>query len=84
MDRRAGLTKKMKRIILICLLVLAMGVMGCSGDGAKDLYETAQLEELQKNREHAQQLYEEILQKHPNSEYAKKAEERLTVIRENR
>ena len=84
MDRRPGLIKTMKRIILICLFSLAMGVMGCSGDSAKDLYETAQLEELQKNRAHAQKLYEEILQKHPSSEYAKKAEERLTVIRENR
>ena len=81
--RRQG-SENTKSIILICLFALAMGVMGCSGDSAKDLYETAQLEELQKNREHAQQLYEEILQKHPNSEYAKKAEERLTVIRENR
>ena len=81
--RRQG-SENTKNIILICLFALAMGVMGCSGDSAKDLYETAQLEELQKNREHALQLYEEILQKHPNSEYAKKAEERLTVIRENR
>ena len=81
--RRQG-SENTKSIILICLFALAMGVMGCSGDSAKDLYETAQLEELQKNRAHALQLYEEILQKHPNSEYAKKAEERLTVIRENR
>ena len=81
--KRQGI-ENTKSIILICLLTLAMGVMGCSGDSAKDLYETAQLEELQKNREHAVQLYEEILQKHPNSEYAKKAEERLTAIRENR
>ena len=81
--RRQG-SENTKNIILICLFELSMGVMGCSGDSAKDLYETAQLEELQKNRAHALQLYEEILQKHPNSEYAKKAEERLTVIRENR
>ena len=81
--RRQG-SENTKSIILICLFALAMGVMGCSGDSAKDLYETAQLEELQKNREHALQLYEEILQKHPNSEYAKKAAERLNAIRENR
>ena len=80
--KRQGI-ENTKSLILICLLTLVVGVLGCSGDSAKDLYETAQLEELQKNREHAVQLYEEILQKHPNSEYAKKAGERLSEIRKN-
>jgi len=36
---------------------------------------------LQKNREHAQQLYEDILKKYPQSEYAKKAETRLSELK---
>ena len=76
--------KSAKRCILIGIILLAFGLAGCSGESAKDLYDTAQLEELQKNRDHAIQLYEEILQNHPESEYAKKAEQRLTAIRTNR
>ncbi len=76
--------KSLKPGILIISILLVFGLAGCSGESAKDLYETAQLEELQKNRDHAVQLYEEILQKHPESAYAKKAEERLTAIREDR
>ncbi len=76
--------KSLKPGILIISILLVFGLAGCSGESAKDLYETAQLEELQKNRDHAMQLYEEILQKHPESSYAKKAEERLTAIREDR
>ena len=70
--------------IMIGTFLLTVGLAGCSGDSAKDIYDTAHLEELQKNREHAVQLYEEILKKYPESEYAKKAEERLTEIRGNR
>ena len=76
--------KSAKLCILISIIVLVFGLAGCSGESAKDLFDTAQLEELQKNNDHAIQLYEEILQKHPKSEYAKKAEERLTEIRKNR
>jgi len=76
--------KILKRGLLIGLMVITIGMAACSGEGAKDLYETAQLEELQKNREHAIELYKEILQKHPDSEYAKKAEERLTAMGKSR
>lgn len=61
---------------LICLILVA----GCSGDSAEELFKTAQFEELQNNREHAEQLYNKIIQKHPDSEYAARAKERLSEI----
>ncbi len=64
-------------IILLCGLML-LG-FGCSG-GAKELYDTAQLEELQNNKPHAKKLYQELIEKYPSTEYAKKAAEQLKKI----
>jgi outer membrane protein assembly factor BamD (BamD/ComL family) len=44
------------------------------------IFETAQFEEVQNNQEHAKQLYSEIIAKYPESEYAKKAKERLSEL----
>jgi len=58
-------------------LGLLLGVlMGC-GEDPKQLFETARFEEQQQNRAHAQELYEQIIQQHPDSEFAAKARERL-------
>ena len=46
----------------------------------KEMYETAQFEELQKNYVHAKQLYKDIIEKYPENEHAKRALERLKVI----
>lgn len=62
--------------------MLALLVSGCSGNKAAELYDTAQFEEKQNNNEHAAKLYEEILKKYPDSEFAKKAEDRLAHIKE--
>ena len=70
----------MKRIVLIFFLLLSFVLPGCSGNKAAELYETAGFEELQNNREHALQLYQEIIKKYPDSEYAKKAGERISEI----
>lgn len=67
----------MKRFTMAILAVLALGPGACTGDRPKELYETARFEELQNNPEHAQELYEEILRKYPDSEFANKAVERL-------
>ncbi|MBZ0155669.1 MAG: hypothetical protein K8I29_05565 [Alphaproteobacteria bacterium] len=66
--------------------VLAAGLLfsGCTGDKAAELYDTAKFEELQNNKEHAVQLYEEIVAKYPRSDYAKKAEERLAELKGKR
>jgi outer membrane protein assembly factor BamD (BamD/ComL family) len=61
------------------LLVL----VGC-GDKAKDLYETAQLEEKQNNRPHATELYRQIVEEHPDSPYASQAKTRLAELEKAR
>ncbi len=71
----------MKKIIIIVVLILAVTVCSCTENKAKELFETAQFEELQNNQEHAVKLYEEILQKYPESEHAKKAIERLSQLK---
>ena len=43
----------MRGFLAVCLLLL---LVGC-GDKAKDLYDTAQLEEKQNNQPHATKLY---------------------------
>ena len=65
---------------LLCFALLAsLFFIGCSG-GAEELFETAQFEELQKNRPHAIQLYREIVEKHPKSPFAARARERLAKL----
>ncbi|QWV91998.1 hypothetical protein KP004_12265 [Geomonas oryzisoli] len=68
----------MKRLVLGALLLAALG--GCAGDKGKELFDTAQFEEKQNNREHAKQLYQEIVTKHPDSPLAKQAQERLAAL----
>ena len=70
----------MKRIILVLMIILVLLFSGCSDKKARELFETAQFEELQKNQKHARQLYEEIVNKYPKTDYAKKAEERLSTL----
>ena len=70
----------MKRFILILVMIAGLSIAGCSGNNAKELFETAQLEELQNNRDHAIKLYREIIEKDPESKYAGKARKRLDVL----
>jgi TolA-binding protein len=74
----------MKRTILISIMIFAIALSGCSGKKAEELYEIAQFEELQKNQVHARQLYQEIINKYPKNEYAKKAADRLSALQENK
>ncbi len=61
-------------LIIICVPVL----LSCSAENAKELYKTAEFEELQNNRDHANKLYSEIVEKYPESEYAEKARKKLS------
>ncbi|MCK4486857.1 MAG: hypothetical protein KAU38_08865 [Desulfobacterales bacterium] len=70
----------MRQIVLILMVIVATVLSGCSGNGAEQLFDSAKLEELQNNREHATKLYQEIIQKYPESDYAKRAKERLSVL----
>lgn len=74
----------MRYIILVFMIIAIVALSGCSGNGASELFETAKFEELQNNREHAIQLYDEIVKKYPQSEYADKAKERLSALNTNK
>jgi len=60
-------------------LALALLLAACGG-GAKELLETAQFEELQRNTAHAQELYRTIVAKHPGTPQAATAAERLLAL----
>lgn len=68
----------MKKFLVILFLLL---LTACSGGSAKDLYETAEFEELQNNHLHAVQLYSEIIEKYPKSEYASLSKKRLSALK---
>jgi len=74
----------MKQIIWALTIMLATALSGCSGNGGKELFDTAKLEELQDNDEHARQLYQEIIDHYPETEYARKAQERLSALQESK
>jgi hypothetical protein len=61
------------------ILTLAL-LAGCSGDKAKDLLDTAELEERQMNLPHAKQLYEDVIRLYPSSREAQTARERLAKL----
>jgi len=71
----------MRRFLSACLLLLLL--VGC-GDKAKDLYDTAQLEEKQNNRPHATKLYRQVVEDYPDSPYANQAKSRLTELEKAR
>jgi outer membrane protein assembly factor BamD (BamD/ComL family) len=70
----------MKRIGTLVLALTLLSMTGCAGDKGKELYDTAQFEEKQHNREHAIELYREIVTRYPRSAAAPLAEERLKEL----
>jgi outer membrane protein assembly factor BamD (BamD/ComL family) len=74
----------MKRICLILIVCVVLFVSAGCSDKAAELYETARFEELQRNEEHARELYRKILDSHPGSDYAPKARERLAELNSRR
>jgi TolA-binding protein len=71
----------MKLVILSLMILLSVSVSGCTGDKPKELMDTAILEEKQQNSDHARQLYQEIIQKYPDSPVAKDAQRRLSELK---
>jgi type III secretory pathway component EscR len=67
------------RILLLSLLICAPVLLSCTAENAKELYKTAEFEELQNNQDHANKLYNEIVTKYPESEYAEKARKKLSL-----
>ena len=68
--------KTLSKFLAACLFPL---LVGC-GDKAKDLYDTAQLEEKQFNKPHAAKLYRRIVEEHSDSPYASQAKTRLAEL----
>lgn len=68
------------RFILCALCCILL--MGCSGDKAKELLETAEFEERQMNLPHAKQLYEDVIRLYPNSKEAATAQARLAALKQ--
>ncbi|MBE9537255.1 MAG: hypothetical protein IMF07_08750 [Proteobacteria bacterium] len=68
----------MKSFVVILAAIL---LTACSGGSPKELYETAKFEELQNNHLHAVELYTEIIDNHPESEYAGLSKERLSALK---
>jgi len=71
----------MKNWLAVFVIAFALSIAGCSDKKAREKYETAQFEELQKNYVHARELYQEIIKKYPESEYAKEASQRLKELK---
>ena len=70
----------MKPWMHIGAVVFCMALVACSGDKAKELFETAELEERQHNVAHAKQLYEDLIRLYPSSPQAETAKTRITVL----
>jgi outer membrane protein assembly factor BamD (BamD/ComL family) len=73
--------KKMLSSVGTCHRWIGLGLLwgtllGC-GEDPRQLFETARFEEQQHNRAHAQELYQQLIQQHPESEFAEKARQRL-------
>jgi hypothetical protein len=68
--------KRLSNFFATCLLLL---LVGC-GDKVKDLYDTAQLEEKQFNKPHAEKLYRRIVEDYPDSPYTSQAKTRLAEL----
>jgi TolA-binding protein len=67
--------------LLLGLSVLFSPVACTSAErAAQEAYELAQFEEKQGNAEHARQLYQEIVAKHPDTSWAEKARGRLSEL----
>ena len=65
---------------LIFCALCCMLLLGCSGDKAKELLETAELEDQQNNAAHAKQLYEDLVRLYPSSPEAEFARARLDTL----
>ncbi len=73
---------RFKWIILLVLITVCSSFTGCGGNAAQETFDTAKLEELQNNPEHALILYQEIVEKYPDSPLAAKAQERISVLKQ--
>lgn len=67
------------RTLLLLSSFALLVILGCS-DPAAEMFETAQFEEQQFNKPHATELYQRIVDNHPDSPFADKARQRLKAL----
>jgi len=70
----------LKTLCAATMHVAGLTAVSCTGDNARELFETAQFEERQNNADHAKQLYREIAERYPQSPYAGRASDRLREL----
>jgi outer membrane protein assembly factor BamD (BamD/ComL family) len=70
----------MRQWMQIGAVVFCVALAACTGDKAKELFETAELEERQHNVVHAKQLYEDLIRLYPSSPQAETARARLVLL----
>ncbi|HJT21573.1 MAG TPA: hypothetical protein VJ746_13940 [Nitrospira sp.] len=68
------------RSLTCASLIMLVALSGCTGDKAKEMVETAELEERQMNLPHAKQLYEDVIRLYPSSREADIARARLAAL----
>ena len=67
-----------KTFCYMLLLVAGLLCFACSAEKkAAEIYDIAAFEELQTNTTHARELYQEIIEKYPDTETARKARQAL-------
>jgi hypothetical protein len=64
----------------LIVILLGLAFTSCTGDKAKEILETAELEERQMNVPHAKQLYEDVIRLYPSSKEAEVARARLAAL----
>ena len=57
----------LKTLCAATMLVAGLTAVSCTGDNARELFETAQFEERQNNADHTKQLYREIAERYPGT-----------------
>ncbi len=65
---------------MIRAAILLIALLAACGGGAKELLDTAQFEELQRNTTHARELYRQIVEQYPGAPEAATAAERLKAL----
>ena len=73
--------RQFRWILLLLILLVVFSFLGCGGNAAQETFDTAKLEELQNNPEHALILYQEIIDKYPDSPLAAKSRERIAELK---
>lgn len=77
-----GLRRTGMRLLAGALLAGLLLLPGCWGESADQMMRTAEFEEVQRNHEHARQIYQRVIDKFPDSPEATKATERLAALEE--